>query len=99
MLFRSQVWLNFKQQNPAAPQFKTPLFYGFVRHPIYLGFILAFWAAPNMTAGHLMFALATTAYILIAIQVEEHDLIALFGDSYRNYRRQISMLIPMPPRS
>ena len=95
----TQVWLNFKQQNPAASQFKTPLFYGFVRHPIYLGFILAFWATPNMTAGHLMFALATTAYILIAIQFEEHDLIALFGDSYRNYRRQISMLIPMPPRS
>jgi len=95
----TQVWLNFKQQNPVAPQFKTPLFYGFVRHPIYLGFILAFWAAPNMTAGHLMFSLATTAYILIAIQFEEHDLIALFGDAYRNYRRQISMLIPMPPRS
>ncbi|HWF64578.1 MAG TPA: hypothetical protein VN685_08210 [Rhizomicrobium sp.] len=95
----TQVWLNFKQQNPPSPQFKMPLFYGFVRHPIYLGFILAFWAAPIMTAGHLIFSLATTAYILIAIQFEEHDLVALFGDSYRNYRRQISMLIPMPPRS
>jgi len=95
----TQVWLNFKQQNIPAPRFKTPLFYGFVRHPIYLGFILAFWAAPKMTAGHLLFSLATTAYILIAIQFEEHDLIALFGDAYRNYRRHISMLIPMPPRS
>lgn len=93
----TQVWLNFKQQHPPAPQFKTPLFYGFVRHPIYLGFILAFWAAPKMTAGHMLFSLATTAYILIAIQLEEHDLIALFGDAYRNYRRHISMLIPLPP--
>ncbi|HZQ40619.1 MAG TPA: isoprenylcysteine carboxylmethyltransferase family protein [Rhizomicrobium sp.] len=95
----TQVWLNFRQQKPPTPQFRTPLFYGFVRHPIYLGFILAFWATPNMTAGHLLFALATTAYILIAIQFEEHDLIAMFGDAYRNYRRQISMLIPLPPRS
>lgn len=95
----TQVWLNFKQQTIPAPRFKTPLFYGFVRHPIYLGFILAFWAAPKMTMGHLLFSLATTAYILIAIQFEEHDLIAIFGDAYSNYRRHISMLIPMPPRS
>jgi len=95
----TQVWLNFKQQNPPVPQFRAPFFYAFVRHPIYMGFILAFWAAPKMTEGHLLFSLATTAYILIAIQLEERDLIGVFGDAYRNYRRSISMLIPMPPRS
>lgn len=94
----TQVWLNYKQQTAPSPQFRTPLFYGFVRHPIYLGFILAFWAAPKMTMGHLLFSLATTIYILIAIQLEEHDLIGVFGDAYRNYRRRISMLIPLRPR-
>lgn len=94
-----QVWLNLSGQAAAPPVFRTPLLYGFVRHPIYLGFILAFWATPVMTGGHLLFALATTAYILIAIQLEERDLIGIFGDSYRAYRQKVSMLIPLPPRS
>jgi protein-S-isoprenylcysteine O-methyltransferase Ste14 len=81
------------------PEFTTPLFYRVVRHPLYLGFMIAFWAAPVMTLGHLVFAGATTAYMLIAIQLEEHDLMGVFGDTYIAYRRRVSMIVPWVPSS
>ena len=92
----TQVVDRVRRKEPAAPVFKTPLFYKWVRHPIYLGFLLAFWSTPVMTAGHLLFSIATTGYILLGIFLEERDLVALFGDQYRRYRQRVGMLIPWP---
>ncbi len=94
-----QVLARLMNRALPAPQFRTPFFYRYVRHPIYLGFMLAFWATPSMTLGHLIFAIATTGYILIGIWLEERDLVDLFGDQYRRYRQKVAMLIPMPGRT
>jgi protein-S-isoprenylcysteine O-methyltransferase Ste14 len=90
----SQVANHLVDRQPSPQQFRTPLFYKFVRHPLYLGFIIAFWAAPVMTVGHLLFAAVTTAYILVGIWLEERDLVETFGDQYRDYKHRVSMLIP-----
>ena len=90
-----QVYLYRRGSEYTQLPFKVSAFYKFVRHPLLLGFIVAFWATPLMTVGHLVFAVATTAYILIAIQLEERDLIS-FHEEYANYRQQVPMLIPLP---
>jgi protein-S-isoprenylcysteine O-methyltransferase Ste14 len=89
-----QVFARLIGHEPPRPEFRTPFFYRYVRHPIYLGLLLGFWAAPVMTAGHLLFAIGCTGYILIGIWFEERDLVAQFGDRYRRYRDQVGMLVP-----
>jgi methanethiol S-methyltransferase len=94
-----QVFAAWARRALPEASFQTPLLYRYVRHPIYLGFLLAFWATPHMSAGHLLFALATTGYILIGIQLEERDLMAQFGAQYSRYRERVNMLLPTPARS
>jgi methanethiol S-methyltransferase len=94
-----QVWLNLRGRMQPQDRFRSPAFYRIVRHPIMAGFLIAFWATPFMSAGHLLFSIATTGYILIAVQLEERDLIAMLGEEYRRYKREVPAFLPLPGRS
>ena len=93
-----QVYLYQRGEEYTNLSFRTPFLYKIVRHPIMLGFIIAFWSTPHMTIGHLMFAIVTTAYIVIAIQLEERDILRMHGTAYEEYRKQVSMLLPIPKK-
>ena len=90
----TQVVSHFAGRVVEPIKFKTPGLYRLIRHPIYLGFIIAFWCTPTMTLGHLLFAAVTTAYIFVGIYLEERDLVAMFGNEYRHYRERVAMLLP-----
>jgi protein-S-isoprenylcysteine O-methyltransferase Ste14 len=90
-----QVTENLKGEKPSPPKFMTPGYYQYVRHPLMLGFIIAFWATPTMSIGHLLFAGVSTGYILVALRFEERDLIRVFGDRYRRYKERVPGLIPI----
>jgi protein-S-isoprenylcysteine O-methyltransferase Ste14 len=93
-----QVYHHARGQMASGLSFKTPFLYRFVRHPIYLGFIIAFWATPTMSVGHLLFAIVTTAYIFVGIALEERDLVSTFGQQYEAYRENVSMIVPRIPK-
>jgi protein-S-isoprenylcysteine O-methyltransferase Ste14 len=94
-----QVYLNLRSEKYAHLPFSVIGFYKLVRHPIMLGFVIAFWATPRMSLGHLVFSIATTVYILIALQLEEKDLVTYHGDAYRKYQERVPMLLPLPRKN
>jgi steroid 5-alpha reductase family enzyme len=93
-----QGWAALRGEPMPAPEFRTPLLYSVVRHPLYLGLLLAFWATPSMSVGHLLFAVVWTAYLFIGIGYEERDLVRVFGDRYREYVRSTPMIFPFTKR-
>jgi protein-S-isoprenylcysteine O-methyltransferase Ste14 len=94
-----QVYLHLRGKEYTPLAFRTPGPYNYVRHPLYVGWFFAFWSTPTMTAAHLVFAVATSAYILLAIQFEERDLVRYYGTAYSSYKKRVPMIIPGPPRS
>jgi methanethiol S-methyltransferase len=90
-----QVWLYLRGQEYTQLRFRTPFLYRYVRHPLYVGWLLMFWASPVMTSAHLVFAVLSSAYIFAAIQFEEHDLMELHGEHYRRYRESVPMILPV----
>jgi protein-S-isoprenylcysteine O-methyltransferase Ste14 len=91
-----QVYDFWRARDSTEPAFKTPALYRLVRHPMMVGFLLAFWATPHMTVGHLLFSLAMTGYIFAGIHFEERDLLAYYGETYQRYRQRVHMLLPFP---
>ncbi len=98
LLGTRQVFLFARGKPYTSPEFKVAAFYKYVRHPLLLGWMIAFWSTPRMSTGHLVFAIGTTAYMLIGIQFEERDLATVYGDAYRDYRSKVSTIIPWPAR-
>jgi len=90
-----QVYINLKGEKYTHLKFKVIGLYGLVRHPIMLGFLIAFWATPHMSVGHLVFAIATTIYVLIALQFEERDLVMYLGEEYQQYQEKVPMIVPL----
>jgi steroid 5-alpha reductase family enzyme len=91
-----QVWLHLRGGAHETPPFRTPMLYRVVRHPLYVGWMIAFWVTPTMSAGHLLLAAFLTAYMLVAIPIEERDLSDLYGEQYAQYRRRVPALLPRP---
>ena len=94
-----QVWEHLNEEEISAPEFRTPGLYRYVRHPLMFGFIIAFWATPQMTLGHLLFSVVVTGYIFVGIYFEERDLVRTFGERYERYRQEVPMIIPIPGKS
>lgn len=94
-----QVYLNLTKKDYTQLEFKLPSLYKIIRHPLYLGFIIGVWATPNMSVGHLVFSIATTAYIFVGIQFEERDLVRIHGENYTKYQKEVPMILPIPKGS